>query len=213
MNTNHPMATPPPSHAASDGASGGATETPSRWPIRPLLRITECMRMRNPPHLCSAGVPATAALASAMAWRYANLALLGLYCGLGGPPPPATQGYPPDSSTPGYSPDSDSSEPRCSWPRWIPIGGDMAFPGPCCGTASNPLLGLPQRSGYRGRDRFRVWVGVSGRVGIRVMARVNGRSRGRVGLVVWSRGIPPTYGPGVLSRFADFWVLPRCGFA
>ena len=27
MNTDHPMASPPPSHAACDGASGGATET------------------------------------------------------------------------------------------------------------------------------------------------------------------------------------------
>ena len=27
MNSNHPMATPPPSHAACDGALGGATET------------------------------------------------------------------------------------------------------------------------------------------------------------------------------------------
>ena len=27
MNTNLPMASPPPSHAACDGASGGATET------------------------------------------------------------------------------------------------------------------------------------------------------------------------------------------
>ena len=30
MNSNHPMATPPPSHAVCDGASGGATETGGR---------------------------------------------------------------------------------------------------------------------------------------------------------------------------------------
>ena len=64
-----------------------------------------------------------------------------MWCGLGVSPLPATPGYPPDSPTPGYSPDSDSSEPKCSLPRWISIGGDMAFPGPRCDTTGTPVLG------------------------------------------------------------------------
>ena len=78
-----------------------------------------------------------------------------------------------------------------------------------------PFAWIAHRVRVRGRGRFRVWVtvGVRGRVGIRVMARINGRSRGRVGLVVWSRGIPPTYDSGRPPRFANSWVLPRFGFA
>ena len=56
-----------------------------------------------------------------------------------------------------------------------------------------------------------MWV----RVGIRVMARVKGRSRVRVRLVVWSRGTRPqaTCDSAVPPRFGDSGVLPRFGFA